>query len=344
MKRITIFLAAAAALLAFSSCNKDAYSVPSAEKAVLTVNIVSPDSYPTTKATGEVNTTTPQYQTADESAVNNLQVFVFSNGTRDGYASVTTSTAQVSCTAGSREVYAVVNAPNLSSITTKTALLAAVSTLDAQGGFEMIGSATATVPSTQAVPITVNRIAAKIVVLGIENALSIGKAMTVKRVFISNVAAQINYGLDAYATASQTWYNKGGYSANNNLGAYTNDVDLTAAVASGNTYSTDHYFYAYPNNYAQANYDADGWFPKRTMLVIQIEVDGSLYDYPIDLGVDLEPNKMYVVSNVKLVNLGNEDDGEEGGSDEEDPITSSSVQVTITVNDWTIVNLNEIEI
>jgi len=343
MKRITIFLAAAAALLAFASCNKDAYSVPSAEKAVLTVNIVSPDSYPTTKAAGEVNTTTPQYQTAAESAVNNLQVFVFSNGLRDGYANVSTSTAQVSCTAGSREVYAIVNAPNLSSINTKTDLLAAVSTFDADGGFEMVGNATATVPSSSAVNVAVNRIAAKIVVKAIENALSIGKAMTVKRVYITNVASKFNYGLDTYAGANDLWYNKGGYRAGSNLGAYTNDVDLSTSVASGASYSTNHYFYAYPNNYPQANY-APTWVPKRTMLVIQIEVEGSLYDYPIDLGVDLTYNKMYVVSNVKLVKLGNEDDGEEGGSDEEDPITDSSVEITITVNDWTIVNLNEIEI
>jgi hypothetical protein len=75
------------------------------------------------------------------------------------------------------------------------------------------------------------------------------------------------------------------------------------------------------------------------MLVVQIQYNGKLYDYPVDLGVDLESNKMYVINNLKLVNLGNLDDGNEGGADEENPVTGVTAQVTIDIKDWTVVTL-----
>lgn len=345
MKKTFVF-AAMAALVSLVSCNKEATtpSIPQAEKASLYVSVVSGTSM--TKATGTVNTTSAEYQTADEQKINNLQVFVFSGDARDGYASVDNKdNAQVSCTAGSRDVYCLVNAPtSLNSIVSKTALLAAVSELKEDGdNFEMIGKKEAqTIASTgdTQIEVPVNRLAAKIVVKGIKNSLKTGKALTVKRVFISNVAGQINYGLTTYSPAAGKWYNKGGYKSASgaNLGSFTQDVELSASVNNGSSYTTNHYFYAYPNNYAQANY-AETWAPKRTMLVIQIESEGKLYDYPIDLGVDLASNKMYVVNTVVLENLGNDDDGGEGGKDEEDPIVGSTVKVSVDVVDWDLVLL-----
>jgi len=165
-----------------------------------------------------------------------------------------------------------------------------------------------------------------------------GGNITVKRVYISNVAGQINYGLGTYAPEGGTWFNKGGYKASGGIGNFTHDINLSASVNAGAKYATNHYFYAYPNNYAQADYSAT-WAPKRTMLVVQIQYNSKLYDYPVDLGVDLESNKMYVINNLKLVNLGNADDGKEGGADEENPVSGVTAQVSIEVSDWTVVTL-----
>ncbi|MBR3527559.1 MAG: hypothetical protein IKN88_07280 [Bacteroidales bacterium] len=337
----TILSAAFAALMLFTSCDEkiDVPSQASAQKVILDVTIV-PDGNPT-KAIGTVNTGASNNDTEGETKISTLQIFVFAGDVRDGYVSknVTTS-AQVECTAGTRDIYCIVNGPaTLNSIVSKTALLATVSTLvNNHDNFEMVGFKTGqTISTNSSVSIPVNRIASKIVVKSIENALRSGGPIAIKKVYITNVAGQFNYGLDTYAAASGTWYNKGGYRANGSIGNFTQDI-FTVNVAAGSTYETNHYFYAYPNNYPQADYNAT-WAPKRTMLVVQIQYNGKLYDYPVDLGVDLESNKMYVINNLKLVNLGNLDDGNEGGADEENPVTGVTAQVTIDIKDWTVVTL-----
>lgn len=338
----TFLTAAVAALMLFTSCDEkmDTPSQTGAEKVILDINIVPGGQ--NTKATGNVNTEATNNDTESETKISTLQVFVFAGDVRDGYISknVTTS-AQVECTAGKRDIYCLINAPaSLNTIVTKTALLAAVSTLTANTEkFEMIGYKTdQTVSANSSITVPVNRLAAKIVVKSIENALRAAGTMTIRRVYISNVAGQINYGLDTYAPANGTWFNKGGYQSSGGLGVVTHDIQMTANVNYGSKYTTNHYFYAYPNNYAQADYSAN-WVPKRTMLVVQIQYGSKLYDYPVDLGVDLEPNKMYVINNLKLVNLGNEDDGNEGGADEENPITGVTAQVSVDIKDWTVVTL-----
>lgn len=340
-----IFLSAAvAALMIFPSCNKDE-AVPSeqqAKKVSIDVSIVSGAT--STKASGTVNTTTAEYHTTAEQRVNNLQVFVFRDDVLDGYASVDNSAStSVECTAGTRDIYCLVNAPaTLGSTVSKSALLAAVSELaENPTNFEMVGISTEKNLSSGGdtdIEVPVSRLASKIVIKGIENSLRTGKPMKISRIYISNVAGQVNYGLDVHSPADGKWYNKGGYQASNNLGSFTQDLGLSADVANGATYSTNHYFYAYPNDNPQVNHSGT-WTPKRTMLVVQIDYDGKLYDYPIDLGVDLEPNKMYVLNNLKLVNLGNPDDGEEGGDDEENPVSGSTVQVSVDIVDWSLVLL-----
>ena len=338
----SLILAAAAAFMLFTACEQklDIPSQAGAEKVILDINVVPGGQ--ATKATGNVNTSATNNDTESEAKINTLQVFVFAGDVRDGYISknVTTS-AQVECTAGKRDIYCLINAPtSLNTVVSKTALLAAVSTLTANTeNFEMIGyQLNQTVSDNSSITVPVNRLAVKIVVKSIENALRAAGTMTIKRVYISNVAGQINYGLDTYAPENGTWFNKGGYQSSGGLGVVTHDIQMNANVNSGSKYTTNHFFYAYPNNYAQADYSAN-WAPKRTMLVVQIQYGGKLYDYPVDLGVDLEPNKMYVINNLKLVNLGNEDDGNEGGADEENPISGVTAQVSVDIKDWTVVTL-----
>ena len=60
----------------------------------------------------------------DQEQVNNLQVFVFRGDALDAYTSVNNPLeATLSCTAGSRTVYVLVNEPSHSDISTKTAFL-----------------------------------------------------------------------------------------------------------------------------------------------------------------------------------------------------------------------------
>lgn len=344
MKR-TVLFAAAAALMVATSCNKES-AIPSLseeQKVSIEVSIVS-NTTPT-KATGEVNTSAQAYHTADEAAINNLQVFVFAGDALDGYSAAEAGSTEVECTAGSRDIYCIVNAPSLSDIKTKTALLAATSSLaEDSDNFEMVGYKAGqqiTREGSSQITVEVSRIASKIVVKAIQNALRVQGPMTIRRVYITNVAGEVNYGLDYSPDVQGTWYNKGGYQASNNLGSFTQDLGLSAEVASGDSYSVDHYFYAYPNDNAYVPHGNAGWTPKRTLLVVQVEYNGALYDYPVDLGVDLESNKMYVINNLKLVNLGNPDDGGEGGEDEEDIVSGASVEVDVQVVDWGLILLGD---
>ena len=359
MRRISTLFVALSCALAFASCAEKISPEVGREamqEGAATIEILPVDGRIATKATGNVNTGASGNLATAEGNVKSLQIFVFNGDMLDGYAIATSGTSatisgttSVDCTAGTRDIYCVCNAPSLSSITTKTALLAATSNLSTNSdanGYVMVGSlagqAIAAGSNSKTVPVSL--IASKIVLQGIENNLKAGGVMTVKRVYITNVAGTMNYGLTVYPNASGTWYNKGGYRSANgqNLGNRTQDINLTANVNSGEKYSTNHYFYAYPNNYDFAEYSAT-WAPKRTLLVVQIQYQGSLYDYPVDLGRSLEPGKMYVVTNLKLTNLGNPDDGNEGGADEENPVTTSTGIITVDVQDWTVVNLGELE-
>jgi hypothetical protein len=344
MKRKAL-LAAAAALMVMSSCNKESTipSVSTGQKVSIDVSIVS--KLTPTKVSGEANTSSQAYHTADEAAINNLQVFVFAGDALDGYAAVESGSTEVECTAGTRDIYCIVNAPSLSEIRTKAALLATTSSLaEDSDNFEMVGYKAGqqiTREGSSQFTVEVSRIASKIVVKAIQNALKVQGPMTVRRVYITNVAGEINYGLDNIPDAQGVWFNKGGYQVSNNLGSFTQDLDQSAEVASGDSYSVGHYFYAYPNDNAYVPYNNSGWVPKRTLLVVQIEYNGALYDYPVDLGVDLEPNKMYVINNLKLVNLGNPDDGGEGGEDEENIVSGASVEVDVQVVDWGLILLGD---
>ena len=66
----------------------------------------------------------------DDVKVKTLQVFVFRGDALDAYASAeNVSEVSLSCTNGERSVYALVNAPDMSHISSKTALFAMKSTL-----------------------------------------------------------------------------------------------------------------------------------------------------------------------------------------------------------------------
>ena len=85
------------------------------------------------------------------------------------------------------------------------------------------------------------------------------------------------------------------------------------ALANGETYDTDHYFYCYPNQTST-----------KTRLVIEAEIGGQIYYYPIVLNQVL-PNNQYSY-NVVLTRL---------GVDSPDAsLDRSAYTVRITMKDW----------
>ena len=333
MKKILLLAASALLLCGLSACNQNPKGDQS-EPIRIEVSVVAPQTRVTNVTSNDPSS---------EARVNSLQVFVFNGDALDGYGSSSTRNATVSCTSGSREVYAVVNAPStLSSVTSKSALLASVSTLANEiSNFQMIGSTTATLQASGNVPITVDRLAARVVIRAIKNSLENAAQAAdfrVQAVYLTNVAGDVNYGKSSGYTVSR-WYNQRGYQASNNLGSFTYDA-VNAAIAAGATNSTAHFFYTMPNG----NEGKVGgvWSPRACRLVIRASIAGTVYDYPILLPA-LESNKSYEISLVDITRVGNADDGNEpddqhpDDDDEEKPVVGFEQGFQITVNDWSVV-------
>ena len=338
-KIFTVLSVAAVALAGAVSCDKASDAAPGAGPVTLKVNVIGSGG---TRATGVVSNSPDT-----EAKVNTLQVLVFDGDVLDGYSRSSGSrTATVSCTAGSREIYAVVNGTDLSGVTTKSDLLGVVGDLANEiSNFIMVGSVTETLERDGDVTIPVDRLAARVVIRGIRNGLgspSLAGDFRIRSVYLTNVAGDCDLGLSSSRVPTK-WYNRRGYEASNNLGDFTFDA-VDTAVAAGATYGEAHFFYSMPNSapgrVGLAGGDT-GFTPRAARLVIRAEIAGKLYDYPILLPA-LEANHSYEINLVNITRAGNPDDGshdpdDPDDTDEERPVEGVEQGFEITVNDWTVV-------
>lgn len=330
MKKVLYFLAAAAATLGTIACNKDLnQNLPSqnqgqfeeGQKCEVTVGIVGSER---TKATGST--------AEDEVAVKMLQIFVFRGDALDAYGKIANKDSlKLSCTAGQRTIYALVNDVDRSSIKTKTELLAAVSNYSntLEGGFAMIGSTDKTLPQTGKITVEVNRLASRVIISKITrnftSAALAAQDLKIEKIWIQNVAADINFGLTAAPT---TWLNKMNLDAQTNK--YLSDAP-NASVANGSAYETPHTFFCYPNPTADDSSEAT-WCARHSRLVVQVKLGTDTYYYPITLPV-LEYNKSYEIANLTLTRP---------GSDNPDvPVTFQDCTFDINIKPWTVVPVTE---
>ena len=313
-KSIFAFAAALAALVA---CNKNEATPmqPQNQESLVPCELTVGICGAMTKATGVT--------TDNEAKVNKLQIFVFRGDDLDAYASVDNAKElTLSCTAGERVVYALVNAPDYSSVPGKAALLAKVSELSANTltNFEMVGSKSVTLPQTGTVSIDVNRIASRVVLKKITRNFTSAALQaldfTVDAIYLVNVAGNTSYDLTA---TPSTWYNiaenKG------ELASLLADTP-TAPIAQGQAYDTDHTFYAYPNDLAV----------NTTRIVIETTLGTSKYYYPINLP-EMAANKSYEIEEVVLTRPGSDNPDE--------PVSFADATFSINVIDWTVVPVTE---
>lgn len=315
-----------------TACRKEA--VPESEdqqprKTSLTVRVS--DSMET-KATGIKG------DAVDEEKVNSLQVFIFDGEIIDGYGMAENATSlNIGCTVGRRDIYAVVNAPDLSSVTSKAGLLGQISVLgNSISDMEMIGSKPEDIKAgMEPVTVEVNRFAARVVVRKVTNALTSPalqkQEFTLLSMHLNNVAGDIDFGMtDSYTT--DTWYNKMAYHADTGgPGSMIYDA-IGSKIAPGASHDTEHFFYAYPNNAAFSS--SLEWSPRSTVLVLKVKIGSTPYNYPICLPA-LESNRSYEIEEIQITRPGNKDDGQEGGTDEQEPVQGMDGSFSITVKGWT---------
>ena len=313
-KSIFAFAAALAALVA---CNKNdvAPMQPQNQESLVPCELTVGICGAMTKATA--------VSADNEAKVNNLQVFVFRGDDLDAYASVDNAQElTLSCTAGDRVVYAFVNAPDYSAVPDKAALLAKVSELSANSltNFEMVGSKSVTLPQSEKVSIDVNRIASRVVLKKITRSFTSEALQAlnfkVDAIYLINVAGNTSYDFSA---APVKWYNVA--ENKNELASLLYDAPASLIV-NGESYSTAHTFYAYPNDLAT----------NTTRLVIETTLGETKYYYPINLP-EMAANKSYEIEEVKITRPGSDDPDE--------PVSFADASFSINVIDWTVVPVTE---
>ena len=340
MKKGIFIMAAIAAIVCSCEPEKDCLPCQEEEAATLNVSLDFEDEAQT-KATSYVTNQT--YETA----INNVQILVFdSSGALNAYVDAGTKTGSITIntTAGSKTVWAVVNGPDLSSVTTVSGLSAMPIDLGdnsttASAGFVMAGSTTCTVSSSTATAsISVRRFVARVALAKVSNSLpnSYG-SLTVNSVALINVVG--NQNLNGSASIS-TWYNKmgrkdGATSSLQIIDGVTHTAScptltfksVGSSVANGSslTPSTPYLFYTYPNS---TTTDATGWTEsftaRKTRLVVTATISGMKYYYPIVIDTPTR-NTAYTVE-LTITGL--------GSTDPDKPVVKGSINASVTVQGW----------
>ena len=303
MKRL--FLSFAVLLAALSSCNN--YRELPEERTDLTVSIAPAG----TKATG--------ISASDEVRVESLQILVFRNDELDAYGNAGNNLEiTLSCTAGDRTVYALVNGPDVSNVSTKTEYLATVHSLadNALDAFIMTGIVSVTLPAADAVHIEVGRLVARIDLQDLARQFTApalrALGFNVTRIYLDNVVGGNNLAMNL---SCDTFGNEGSYAGD--WPAFTCDTP-GAEIANGSSLGQEHVFYAYPNDNSV----------KATRLVVEAMQNGNTYFYHVVLPA-LESNHRYVIPKLTITRLGSDDP--------DTPVRITDQLFEIEVLPWTVV-------
>ena len=245
-----------------------------------------------------------------------------------GSATSTTMTVK----AGDKTVWAVVNAPDISNVTTLTQLKAVSSTLlNNVSNFVMVGSNTGTVPSEDPIEIEVKRIASRVVVKKVTAAFSnpayASMSCKLVKMFLINAPGDINLEL---TNAPTTWYAQRAYEAVTGL---TDHLSTSGANHELNTsaFETECRHYCYPNP-TVADSQATTWSARHTRMVIEVLLGSETFYYPITMPV-LEPGKSYEIENLTITR--------KGSNNPDQPISLSDATFEISVKEWTVVPITE---
>lgn len=285
-------------------------------------------------------------QTGDEVKVSGIQVFVFKGHSLDAYKNATSdeiakAKVELSCTQGDRDVWVLVNAPDLSSVTSSSVLSSSVSRLSADNAsdkFVMVGRAEGEkITAIYSKTVEVDRIVSRIRLYQIrrnmwsESMKSLDFKIT--RVFLTNAADNACYDIFTPAVPQEyIFLNKVGETLSFDVPFVYDKAKEPSTVQDGSSYGNAyadagsqaaHTFYTYPCT--------EGC----TKLVVEVLLDGNYYTYPVPLG-EIGSNKTYDIKMLTITRAGNPSDGDDVIDPEEnEDIVPASASISITVNDWT---------
>lgn len=292
------------AVMALAACTKtESIPVQKGEECEITVSVDAPLH---TKITGAVDTF--------DAKVKNIQVVVYNDGQMDGYVKVNASTATLKCTSGSRKIYVVANGPDMSGAFAESTLKATVVNLneEALANFTMVGDTTVNLPGTKSINVAIHRLVSRIAIKKVVKEFGDGvgdQTFKIDSIYVVNAAGNCKL-VDSFAPT--LWYNDGHY-VTSGLNFLSDTPGAT--IAEGDTYSTSHYYYAFPNPGTS----------KKTLLVLSTTFGSQRRFYPLELPA-LESNKSYEFTKITLKRP--------GSVDPTTPVTTDDISFSVTVTPW----------
>lgn len=312
MKRIFIITALVASIL--SSCAKE-----QAPAACSTPDVKLNVSIPVSEMTRITDT-------GDEAAVDHAQVFVFrEDGKIDAWTISDSRDMIIDCTAGLREVVAIVNAPRISNIFDMEDLEKEVTVLqdNRPGSLVMFGRKSVELKASSSILVPVERLVARVSIESIVPDFSLEQYRNadfrITGIYLTNVAGDMHF---IGTSDPSIWYNK--------MHDDVLDIDLIKTgdmsdqLANGTAYQTVHHFYCYPNPSVEDSFSVD-WCPRHTRLVVETELAGRTCYYTMTMPA-IESNHIYTVKELRITRP--------GSSDPELPVLPGDASFTIEVEDW----------
>ena len=267
-----------------------------------------------------------------EKAEHSIKILVFdkATGALNTVASPSSSaqTCSITVPVGEKTIYAVINGPELSTVTNVSVLKKIVDNLANNNinteGFTMVGytSCTAEASKTVTANITVKRLVSRIVLNNITNNLpSQYQNLTLDAVFLGNAYTAQTFD----ATEVSGMVNPNGYADQSQTAAIgKNSVSgscpdylyrsVSENITCGTIYNKKQCLYCMPNSSST-----------HTCLFVLATVGSSKYYYKVPLTNGLQANHTYTV-NMVINNLGTSEPGED--------LVKGDIGVNITISGW----------
>lgn len=244
--------------------------------------------------------------------------------------------------AGDYDAFAVVNPPTsfrAASYPELNAVTGAESDLrdNAPGRFVMAGRRTVTVPvpDGRTQQIGVDRLVCKAsirkITVQFTNPALADRPFLLKAVFLTNCYGKTLYGNDLRAadilSDASCWYNRMRFQSDGDVDGLLAERDIDAFLTADKSHVQEHTFYFYPNPLPETQDNRGGtWSRRHTRLVIEAQIDGQTYYYPVTLPASAR-NKTYIIEEAVIRKLGSRDP-------EKDEPGAVDVTFSTSTDDW----------
>lgn len=293
------------AILLFAGC-REAAPVPPG-KVEVTFSVLESDTRTT--------------DTSGEREVDNWILLLFREGKLTDYGtSASEAPIRRSLETGDYTAFAVVNPPasfRPDLFTDLPDLLATPSDLreNSPGRLLMAGNRTLTIPVADGLPVAigVDRLVCKTVIRKISTAFTdpvlASRTFVLKAVYLTNCYGRSRLGSDLAESETDAgpscWYNRMGFHSDAGVDALLAEREINLTISEGAPCLQPYTLYGYPNP-TVADSRSGEWSKRHTRLVIEAEIDGRTYYYPVTLPV-LQRNNPCVIEEAVIRKLGSKD-------------------------------------